>query len=141
MAPISMTCHRAGCPWETEEVAEAIAAIRLKDHLKTAHPDPVAPAPLKAEKLPKPKLAGEVQQDEWNTIIREWTTYKETANMHAAHINMFLLAYCEENLKKAIQRAHPTIDTKSEDEVRAAIKHHAVVPVASCTLVTIINFE
>ena len=54
----------------------------------------------------------------------------------AGQLPVYLLACCSQELKDSVEKADPTITTKSEAAVLTAIKRHAVVSVAVSVLRT-----
>ena len=129
----AIQCYITGCNFSTPDVDSAVAAVMLGHHLSSAHP---APAPTKAPTIPQPKVTGSIYEDEWDSFTREWAVYKGTVAITTARIPVYLLACCSAELKASVERADPTITTKSETEVLAAIKRHAVVSVAASVLRT-----
>ena len=121
----------ADCHFSTRDVDSAVAAVMLGHHLSSAHP---APAPTKAAAIPQPKVSASIYEDEWDCFIREWVTYKGTVAITTEKLSVYLLACCSSDLKSSVERADPTITTKNEVELLAAIKRHAVVPVVASVL-------
>ena len=62
--------------------------------------------------------------------------YKRKVAITTEKLPVYLMACCSADLKSSVERADPTITTKSEAEVLAAIKRHAVVSVAASVLRT-----
>ena len=129
----AIQCYITDCQFSTPDVDSAVAAVMLGHHLSSAHP---APAPTKAPAIPQPKVSGTIYEDEWDCFTREWTVYKGTVAITTERLPVYLLACCSSELKSSVERADPTITTKSEVEVLAAIKRHAVVSVAASVLRT-----
>ena len=129
----AIPCHIPDCNFSTPDVDNPVAAVMLGHHLSFAHP---APAPSKAPKIPQPKVTENIYEDQWDSFTREWAVYKGTVSMPTDKILVYPLACCNQDLKSNIERANPTITTKGEAEVLAAIKRHAVVSVAASVLRT-----
>ena len=129
----AIQCYITGCNFSTPDVDSAVAAVMLGHHLSSAHP---APAPTKAPTIPQTKVTVSIYEGEWDSFTREWAVYKGTVAITTARIPVYLLACCSAELKASVERADPTITTKSETEVLAAIKRHAVVSVAASVLRT-----
>jgi hypothetical protein len=126
-------CHLPACTFATPDVDSAVAAVMLGHHLSSAHP---APAQRKAPTIPQPKVAANIYEDQWDSFTREWAVYKETVSMPAGKIPVYLLSCCSQDLKSSVERADPAVTTKSEANVLAVIKRHAVVSVAVSVLRT-----
>ena len=126
-------CYITGCDFSTPDVDSAVAAVMLGHHLTSAHP---APAPTKAPVIPQPRVTGSIYEDAWDCFIREWDVYKGTVAITAAKLPVYLLACCSAELKSSVERADPAITTKSERDVLAAMKRHAVISVAASVLRT-----
>ena len=126
-------CHLPGCTFKTPDVDNAVAAVMLSHHLTSMHP---APAQLKAQTIPQPKVTANIYEDQWDSFKRKWTVYKETVSIPAERVAVYLLACCDHDLKSSVERADPTISSKVESDVLSAIKRHAVVSVAVSVLRT-----
>ena len=111
----------------------AVAAVMLGHHLSSVHPVPVQ---RKAPTIPQPKVSENIYEDQWDSFTREWAEYKGTVSIPVDKISVYLLACCSSELKASVERANPTLTSKSEDDVLAAIKRHAVVSVAASVLRT-----
>ena len=131
MPPIK--CYITNCDFSTPDVDSAVGAVILGHHLSSAHPNP---APTKVPTIPQPKVSGTIYEDEWDSFTREWAVYKGTVSIATEMLPVYLLACCSSDLKSSVEKANPTITTKSETEVLAAIKRHAVVSVAASVLRT-----
>ena len=129
----AIPCHIEGCTFTTPDVDNAVAAVMLGHHLSSAHPAPVG---MKAPTIPPPTISGNVYEDQWDCFTREWAVYKGTVAITADKLPVYLLACCSAELKSSVERANPTIMSKTESEVMAAIKRHAVVSVAASVLRT-----
>ena len=129
----AIQCHLPACTFSTPDVDSAVAAVMLAHHLSSAHP---APAQRKAPTIPQPKVTASIYEDQWDSFTREWIVYKETVSMPADKIPVYLLSCCSQELKSSVERADPAITTKSEADVLAAIKRHAVISVAVSVLRT-----
>ena len=107
-------------------------AIYLTDHIQTIHPQ-VTPA--KAPKLPQPKVRARVQEDMWVGFTKEWERFKIASNI-TVNSNVFLLNFCETELKENVLRERPDITDQTEIVVLDTFKKHAVVKVATSVLAT-----
>ena len=126
-------CYITNCDFSTPDVDSAVAAVMLGHHLSSAHP---TPAPAKAPTIPQPKVTGNIYEDQWDCFTREWAVYKGTVAIAVDKLPVYLLSCCSADLKSSVERANPTITTKGEADVLAAIKRHAVVSVAASVLRT-----
>ena len=129
----AINCYLPGCTFATPDVDSAVAAVMLGHHLSSAHP---APAQRKIPTIPQPKLGPGIYKDQWNSFTREWEVYKETVSIPLEKILVYLLACCEPDLKSSVERSDPRLSSKSESDVLASIKRHAVVSVAVSVLRT-----
>ena len=125
-------CHITGCEFKTPDVSDAVGAVMLGHHLSTSH----APAPKKVPAIPQPKVTGNIYEDQWDCFEREWGVYKETVEIAANKVPVYLLACCSPELKASVERSNPHITKKPEANVLAAIKRHAVISVAASVLRT-----
>ena len=128
-------CPRDGCEYCTPNVPDAVAAVILQDHLKSAHP--VVPVCIKKAKPPSmalPKVTRDIMDDQWASFMNEWESFKSTTELPHDGINRYLLSCCEEDLRTSVLRAEPRIVSKTEEEVLSAIKKLAVMSIAVCTL-------
>ena len=85
----------------------------------------------KAPKLDPPKVKGGIYEDNWVTFTREWDIFKAATTIPAAAVPVYLLSCCDQDLKTDVHKEDPTIHTKTEAEVLAAIKKLTVVAVAN----------
>ena len=129
----AINCYLPGCTFATPDVDSAVAAVMLGHHLSSSHP---APAQRKIPTIPQPKLGPGIYEDQWNSFTREWEVYKETVSIPLEKIPVYLLACCEPDLKSSVERSDPRLSSKSESDVLASIKRHAVVSVAVSVLRT-----
>ena len=60
--------------------------------------------------------------------------WKGTVKIDAGKLPVYLLSCCSPELRASVERSNPTIISKTEVEVLAEIKRHAVVTVAASVL-------
>ena len=66
----------------------------------------------------------------------EWEVFKQASNIPADKVSIYLVNCCDTELKASVQKENPQITTRTEADILAAIKRHAVINVASSILQT-----
>ena len=130
---VVIDCYIEGCDFKTPDLGETIAGTILSHHLSVRHPPPQAAKP---PPLPLPRLAGQVSNEQFQEFEREWQNWHSSSNVEPAKTTAYLINCCEAGLKSDIQSAVVNITQKSETEVLAIMKQHAVLTRAKSSMIT-----
>ena len=130
---VVIDCYIEDCDFKTPDLGETIAGTILSHHLSVRHPPPQAAKP---PPLPLPRLAGQVSNEQFQEFEREWQNWHSSSNVEPAKTTAYLINCCEAGLKSDIQSAVVNITQKSETEVLAIMKQHAVLTRAKSSMIT-----
>ena len=126
-------CHIADCPFVTEDVGDAVAAVVLSHHLASSHP-PTAPAPAKRPVVSKPTVSTNIYAEEWASFLSDWEVYKGSVAIPDGQTGIYLVDCCSDELRQSVVGSDPKIRTKTEEQVLELLKNHAVIRVAKPVL-------
>ena len=126
-----LVCPHDGCEDVTEDDDKDIAIALFNAHVSThAMTGRVTAATSKSEKLQRPKILQGMLEESWNSFLIQWDIYRDGSGLSPADQPRQLLHTCDQDLLEFVLRSNPDIVNKSVDEIMAAIKKLAVVPVA-----------
>ena len=131
-------CSFPGCTFQTKDVAETVAPALLTVHgyvhAREAAPQNNNPTPAsvrqRAPKIDRPKISRGSSEETWNSFSTRWTLFKRGTDMSPAEIVQQLFQCCDDDLGNAVLKTSPDAVEGTEDNLLAAIKQLAVVPVA-----------
>lgn len=130
----NVKCSISGCSFSTGENDATIVVELLKLHaLEHAAPHTAQDANRqKPPKLIRPTIAKGLSEEEWNTVSKKWTIFKNSTSIPAAQLSTQLWQCCDEELTAELFRDIPDITTISEADLLTCIKQLAVLSVAAC---------
>ena len=94
----AIQCHIADCPFVTEDVGDAVAAVVLSHHLASSHP-PTAPAPAKRPVVSKPTVSTNIFAEEWASFLSDWEVYKGSVAIPDGQTGIYLVDCCSDDLR------------------------------------------
>ena len=129
-------CPFPGCTHVTADCAETVAPALLALH-GYVHSGGAAvpnntPAPVRqrAPKIERPKISRGSSEETWNSFFTRWTLFKRGTDMSPAEVVQQLFQCCDDDLGNAVLKTSPAAVEGTEEDLLAAIKQLAVVPVA-----------
>ena len=84
----------------------------------------------RAQRSERPKIQAGGSEETWNTFFTRWNNYKRTCGIPEHLITGELFECCSTELGDDIIREDPKLLEGSEKDLLAAIKSHAIIPVA-----------
>ena len=132
MTTIELPCTVADCDYKTPALPYEFAFQQMGTHRADAHQTSIAtaaapqPTNPKPEKVTRPTFDLNQSVEKWNYYKTRWGTYKTATGLAGANIQIQLLETCSENLRFALYQSDASINTKTEDEILAAMKQLAV---------------
>ena len=126
-----LVCPHAGCQEVTEDEDKDIAIALFNAHVSTqaiAGRGPAAQS--KSEKLQRPKISQGMLEESWNSFLIQWDIYCDGSGLSPDDCPRQLLHICDQELLEFVLQSNPDIVNKTVEEIMAAIKRLAVVPVA-----------
>ena len=130
---MSVTCPVTDCGFVVTEAGDATRAALINFHLTTMH---VQAQRARPPPLPLPKLASQITPERYQEFTGEWQQFKDSSNIEASKLTAYLINCCEASLKTDIQSATLNLADKTEAELLALMKQHAVLARATSSLVT-----
>ena len=126
---VNVRCPYPGCAYEAANDDAQIVVALLNIHAQThvqATPQPLAPPP----KLDRPKIDIGVEEEVWNSFIRRWEAFRAGSNINETTAPMQLFQCASDALGDLVLKAHPGIQSETEDVVKQTMRDLAVIPVA-----------
>ena len=139
---VVVECSVPGCTYKTNDVSEALAIALLTNHGLAHQSAPsVMAAPAQAPtpqgpKLDRPKVDVGVSIEEWNVFIRRWDVFCTGSGIGAAQAPFQLFQCAGPELGDSLLKANPTVASGTLQDLIAAMRSLAVIPVATCVLRT-----
>ena len=130
----SINCPIAECPYKTEDVEPALAAVLLTVHnnVHLSAPRSEAATRNRAPKIERPKISAGSSEEVWSTFNARWGMFKSSTGLVGPESVQQLFHCCDEDLGNAILQGHPDAVSRDEDFLLSKIKLMAVTPVAIC---------
>ena len=131
----SISCPIAECPYRTEDVEPALAAVLLTVHNNVHLSAPQhsgAATRNRAPKIDRPKISAGSSEETWSTFNTRWAMFKRSTGLVGAESVQQLFHCCDEDLGDAILKGHPDAVSSDEGHLLSKIKLMAVTPVAIC---------
>ena len=130
----SISCPIAECPYRTDDVEAAVAAVLLTIHnnVHSSAPRSEAATRHRAPRIDRPKISAGSSEETWSTFNTRWAMFKRSTGLADAESVQHLFHCCDEDLGDAILKGHPDAVSQDEDHLLRTIKMMAVVPVAIC---------
>ena len=124
---VAVACPVSGCLFVTDDLDPSVVTVLLQLHA-TEHSQ--QNSSTSGPKLRRPSLNAGVSQEVWNAFVRRWDAFKvgSCIGEGAAAVQLFQCA--SEELADLLLKYNPQVFTCPVDEVLAAMRSLAVVPVA-----------
>ena len=130
MSNINLKCPVPQCSYETGSNSEIVAVALLQAHT-TTH---TARTPAHhAPKLERPSIDIGVSAEEWKLFERRWKMYVSSTGINTTGTTQ-LFQCASTQLGDAVLRSDSTVCDKTTDELLAAMKSLAVIPVATMVI-------
>ena len=142
---VKVRCSVPNCTFESDDVSENIAIALLGNHA-LAHPAPVVtqsppppppptPAP-RGPKLERPRVDIGVTTEGWNVFTRRWEVFRTGSGIDEASAPSQLFQCAGTELGDSLLKANPNAASASLQDLLAAMRSLAVIPVATGVLRT-----
>ena len=124
---VAVACPVSGCSYVTDDLDPSVISALLQLH---AMEHSQRSSSTSGPKLLRPSVNAGVSQEVWNSFVRRWEAFKvgSCIGRDAAAVQLFQCA--SEELADLLLKGTPRIFTCPVDEVLAAMRSLAVVPVA-----------
>ena len=126
-------CPIADCEYATDDVEPAIAAALLVIHNNvhvSTTPAATTNNQQRAPKIERPRISSGSSEETWNSFTTRWSMFIRGTTLTVDERVQHLFQCCDEELRDAILRGHPTAVSGTEDALRNVMKLFAVIPVA-----------
>ena len=130
---VVIRCSVPGCNYTTENVSEALAIALLTNH-GLAHQVAPRDNAHRGPKLDRPKVDIGVTIEEWNIFLRRWTWFKDGSHIDNASAPSQLFQCAGPDLGDRLLTSDANIASKTVEQILAAMRSLAVVPVAASVL-------
>ena len=133
MPDVTIDCEAPGCTKSIIAESGAMALGLMQLHQTNAH------ASTQKEKPPKvdrPRFTRGISGEEWATLERKWTMFKNATHIGCDEMTSQLLACCEGELENAIYNDSGDVAGMSEDNLLKVIKELSVIEVAETVRIT-----
>ncbi|XP_048589654.1 uncharacterized protein LOC125573262 [Nematostella vectensis] len=136
---VIVECSVPNCDFKTQDVSDAIAVALLNNH-GLAHqalpPAPTAPPPARGPKLDRPKVDIGISIEEWNIFMRRWGVFRSGSGITDAQAPFQLFQCAGPDLGDSLLKANPGATSLPLQDLTAAMRSLAVIPIATCVLRT-----
>jgi hypothetical protein len=130
---VILSCDVPDCEFRTIDDSDIVAVALLNNHNlshQLAAGNAAAAARSKGPKLDRPRIDMGVDGETWNAFERRWDNFRRGSNIDANSAAVQLFQCAADTLGDALLKADPTIASRPPDEVMAAMKSLAIVPVS-----------
>lgn len=121
-------CSVPSCGFQTDDVSEALAIALLTNH-GLAHRDPATP---QGPKLDRPGVDVGISDEGWNVFVRRWNVFLAGSGIGATRAPFQLFQCAGPELGDSLLKADPDAASGTVDDLLAAMRSLAVIPVATC---------
>ena len=139
---VAIGCLVPGCDFSTGDVSEALAIALLTNHglshtvlMSASAPPSHVPTPH-GPNLERPRVDIGVSIEEWNVFVRRWEVFCTGSGIATAQAPFQLFQCAGPDLGDSLLKANPNATHGTIDELLAAMRSLAVIPVATCVLRT-----
>ena len=122
-------CPIDGCSYNTGDVEANVAVALLTIHNNIHVVSNRAPK-QRAPKLDRPSISKESSEEVWNTFKTRWEMFKKGTELTADETVQQLFQCCDVDLGDSILKSYAAAASGTEEQLLAAIKQLAVIPVA-----------
>ena len=131
---VVIECSVPDYTFATEDVSEALAIALITNH-NIAHRVP-APTATSGPKLERPKVNIGVTLEEWNVFTRRWEVFKSGSGINNTSAPSQLFQCAGPELGDSLLKANPNAASETLNDLLAAMRSLAIIPVATCVLRT-----
>ena len=124
---VVVACPLEDCEFKTQDVEPAVVAVLLQIHA-TSHT--ASGGAAKGPKLDRPRIDMGADEEVWNTFLLRWKNFRIGSTIGDNTASVQLLQCAGDDLSEMLLKADPQISTRPIDNVLAAMKSLAVIPVA-----------
>lgn len=132
-----LKCEMQGCTFiatnDDKDLMLAAFGSHQKNHdiqTNTAIAAPQRNEMSRAQRTERPKIQKGGSEETWNTFFTRWNNYKKTSGIPESVATGELFECCSLELGDDIIRENPQLLEGAEKDLLAAIKRHAIIPVA-----------
>ena len=132
-----LPCQVDGCNFKASNDDKDFMLAQYTSHQKnhdiqtnSANAAPQRNDASRAQRSERPKIQAGGSEETWNTFFTRWNNYKRTCCIPEHLITGELFECCSTELGDDIIRQDPKLLEGSEEALLAAIKLHAIIPVA-----------
>ena len=130
-----IACQFTGCEYTAENDSVEIAIALLNSH-NSIHLQMPSRGPdlLKTPKVDRPELNQDISDEDWESFAEEWNRFKRSwyrADMTQRTVVDQLVECCQQDLRRLLIKEDPAILNDTEDNVLAAMRKMAVIPIAA----------
>ena len=125
-------CQFTGCSFKSVNESEQIAIAMFNSHMmvhqasggRSNHQQKLPP-------IPRPEVHQEINDEDWASFLAEWEHYKRCGEIPNEQAADHLYMCCDKPLARLLVREDPTIVSKGEEQLKAAIRRLAVIKIAT----------
>ncbi len=125
---VIVSCPAPGCSYSTDDLPVEIVSTLLTIHAQEHTRAPITAS--KGPKLNRPVIDVGVDEETWNAFIRRWETFRRGSDINEAAAPTQLFQCASEPLGDLLLKSDPALTSRSTQEVLAAMRSIAVIPVA-----------
>ena len=100
---VVIECPYPSCTWSSEDLkTETIVMKHVELHIEAIHKknEPKKPENKSKEKIKRPTLNEDIQEEDWRFFILRWERYKKTTELKEEEVVQQLMDCCSEDLQK-----------------------------------------
>ena len=128
--PPQQKCVKRDCEWQTPLNCPTWDQVKhfMDLHVQAEHPQPrtTANAGNKAPKLPRPTLAEEISEGDWNFFLEQWKRYKRATNLSVEDVTDELWACLSDDLARQCFDHGANMTTTTEKDLLALLKVYSI---------------
>ena len=128
--PAQQKCVAGDCDWQTPLNCPTWDQVKhfMEMHVQAAHAQPRATANAgnKAPKLPRPTLAEEISEGDWNFFLEQWKRYKRATNLSVEDVTDELWACLSDDLARQCFDHGANMTTTTEKDLLALLKAQSI---------------
>ena len=132
-----LKCELQGCTFTASNDDKDLMLAAFGSHQKnhdiqanTVNAAPQRNETSRGQRTERPKIRKGGSEETWNTFFTRWNNYKKTSGIPESVVTGELFQCCSEELGDDIIRENPQLLDGSEEDLLAAIKRIAIIPVA-----------
>ena len=119
----------SGCSFQTSDRDPPIVAALLQLHAAD-HAAATSSSGRAGPKLDRPRIDAGVDEEVWNSFVRRWEAFRTGSQISNDVAPVQLLQCASKELADLVLRSSPDVVSSSVDQLLAALREMAVIPVA-----------